>query len=129
MAPEQADMSAAPDAAWDVYSLGCLLYSMLTGEPPYYSTDLAAEIETTEAVGDRLLKYRDSLYSAKKPTAHRKVAGVDRALADLIDRCIAANPEKRFNSIESVLTALETRDVARARRPLMLLGLLARCCY
>ena len=124
MAPEQADMTAAPDASWDVYSLGCLLYSMLTGEPPYYTPDLAAQIETTEAVGDRLLKYRDSLFNAKKPTAHRKVAGVDRALADLIDRCIAANPKKRFTSIESVLAALETRDIARARRPLMLLGIL-----
>ena len=124
MAPEQADMAAAPDASWDVYSLGCLLYSMLTGKPPYYSANLAAQIETTEAVGDRLLKYRDSLYAAQKPTAHRKIAGVDRALADTIDRCIAANPEDRFNSIESVLTALENRDIAREKRPLVLLGIL-----
>ncbi len=124
MAPEQADMTAVPDASWDVYSLGCLLYSMLTGKPPYYSADLAAQIETTDAVGDRLLKYRDALYAADKPTAHRKVAGVDRALADAIDRCVAANPIERFNSIESVLAALETRDVAQARRPLVLLGIL-----
>ena len=124
MAPEQADMAAVPDAAWDVYSLGCLLYSMLTGKPPYYSADLATQIETTEAVGDRLLKYRDSLYTAPKPTAHRKIAGVDRALADTIDRCIAANPKDRFNSIESVLSALENRDIAREKRPLVLLGIL-----
>ena len=97
---------------------------MLTGKPPYYSADLAAQIETTAAVGDRLLKYRDALYAAEKPTAHRKVAGVDRALADTIDRCIAANPKKRYNSIESVLAALESRDIAQARRPLMLLGIL-----
>jgi hypothetical protein len=123
MAPEQADMTAVPDASWDVYSLGCLLHSMLTGKPPYYSSELSNQIETTDDIGERLNKYRDSLLKAAPPTIHRQTAGVDRSLADLIDRCIAADPKQRFNSIESVLAALEAREVAHARRPLMLLGL------
>jgi hypothetical protein len=45
-------------------------------------------------------------------------------LADLIDKCIAANPKKRFNSVQSLLLALRERDMAHARRPLMLLGLI-----
>jgi serine/threonine protein kinase len=125
MAPEQADMKAVPEASWDVYSLGCLLFSMLTGKPPYYSEDLAGQIETTDVIGERLLKYRDNLMAAELPTAHRKIAGVDRSLADIIDRCIAADPKRRFNSIESVLSALEAREFTKTGRPLLLLGFVA----
>ncbi|MFK7766023.1 MAG: serine/threonine protein kinase [Mariniblastus sp.] len=122
MAPEQADMEAIPEAGWDVYGLGALLFSMLTGRPPYYSPDIAKQIETTEEIGDRLEKYRDALKSAPAPTAHRTVPGVDRMLADVIDKCIAVDPKKRFTNVQSVLLALRQREVTRARRPLMLLG-------
>ncbi|MEL7500557.1 MAG: protein kinase [Planctomycetota bacterium] len=125
MAPEQADMTAIPDASWDVYGLGALLYSMITGRPPYYTSDLSKQIETTDQISDRLTKYRETLLKAKTPTEHRQIAGVDRALADIIDRCIAADPKKRFSSIQSVLLALRQRELAQTRRPLMLLGVIA----
>ena len=124
MAPEQADLDAVPDARWDVYGLGALLFSMLTGQPPYYCAKLAHEIETADDLHGRLQRYRDGLFAANKPVEHRAIAGVDRALAEIIDRCIAANPHKRFSNIQSVLLALRQRELAQARRPLMILGLL-----
>ena len=124
MAPEQADMEAIPDTRWDVYGLGALMYSMLTGQPPYYNSDIAKQIEETAGIEDRLAKYRDSIKAADKPTAHRKVVGVDRMLADIVDRCIAPNPKQRFKSIQSVLLALRQRELTKTRRPLMVLGIL-----
>lgn len=124
MAPEQADLDAVPDARWDVYSLGALLFSMLTGKPPYFSTELADQIDDTQDITHRLANYRDTLQKAEKPTEHRKVAGVDRMLADVIDRCIAVDPDERFPSVQSVLFALQNRETVRARRPLVALGLL-----
>ncbi len=124
MAPEQADLRSAPDAKWDVYGLGALLYTMLIGKPPYYSDELKQKIENAETLQDRLKTYRRSLNSASRLREHRNIPGVDRSLADIIDRCIAPRPSDRFASAQSVLSALQQRDMKHQNRPLMLLGIL-----
>ena len=49
---------------------------------------------------------------------------MDRALAEIIDRCLAANPDDRFDNVQEVLDALAARSLNRSRLPLMVLGFL-----
>ena len=124
MAPEQADLKAVPDARWDVYALGAILYCMLVGKPPHMGDELLRRIEAAPDLPGRLLRYRQWITSHKPPDEHRKVPGVDRALAAIVDRCLAPRPSKRFANVQEVLDALRTRDQVRARRPLLLVGVL-----
>lgn len=122
MAPEQADLNAVPDARWDVYALGSLLYCMLTGDPPYRHHEAVAEIENTADLSQRLAQYRRLIRRSTAPTEHRNVPGVDRELAAIVDNCLAPQAEKRYPNVQVVLDAVRARAVHRARRPMMLLG-------
>ncbi|MFO7906314.1 MAG: protein kinase [Pirellulaceae bacterium] len=124
MAPEQASLEAVPDASWDVYALGALFYYLLVGKPPHYSDDVLKQIEEASHLTSRLRVYRQWITTNKPPDEHRRVPGVDRVLAGIIDQCLHPNPKKRFPNVQSVLDTLHARDQARARRPLLLLGVL-----
>ncbi len=122
MAPEQADLKAIPDARWDVYALGAILYCLLVGKPPHHNEVLLKQIEAAPDLPARLRCYRHWISSRKTPDEHRKLPGVDRALAAIVDRCLQPRASKRFPNVQSVLDALRARQQARARRPLLLLG-------
>jgi len=122
MAPEQADLSAVPDARWDVYALGAVLYAMLTGQPPHRTPELLHALEQARDLEERLAIYRRSIRKAEPVSAHRRVPGVDRALADIVQRCLEPDPQRRFPNVQAVLDALDAREVRRARRPAMVLG-------
>jgi serine/threonine protein kinase len=122
MAPEQADLKAVPDARWDVYALGAILYCMLVGKPPHMNEELLRRIEAASDLPSRLKCYRQWISSKSLPDEHRRVPGVDRALVCIVDRCLASRPSKRFANVQEVLDVLRARDQARARRPLLVLG-------
>jgi len=126
MAPEQADLKSSPDARWDVYALGALLHCMLTGSPPYRGAgEGEVEGEVLERAVDlesRLSAYRRMIRGAPAPSAHRQVPGVDRALAEIVDRCLAPDPARRYPNVQAVLDALDARAARRAMRPIMILG-------
>lgn len=124
MAPEQADMQAVPDAGWDVYALGALLYCMLTGRPPYRDDPAAAELQAPGTLEEELARYRRLIEHAPRPREHRRQPGVDRELAEIVSRCLAPDPKRRFLNPQAVLDALHARAIRRARRPLLVMGAL-----
>jgi hypothetical protein len=122
MAPEQADMTAVPDARWDVYALGALLYCMLTGGAPHRGEEDVSRLERATDLKERLALYRKMIRRGPPPSGHRQIPGVDRALAEIVDRCLEANPRNRYANVQAVLDALDARATRRARRPTVLLG-------
>ena len=123
MAPEQADLKAVPDARWDVYALGALIYHMLTGSPPFRTDENDRRLSSARTLEERLTVYRQIVRQGPRPSAHRRVSGVDQQLAEIVDRCLTSDPTKRFPNAQAVLDRLIARERFRARRPLVLLGL------
>ena len=122
MAPEQADLEAAPDARWDVYAVGALFYCTLTGNPPYRSPEAMESIEQAGGLPERLAAYRRIIRKSPPPREHRKAAGLDGSLAAILERCLQPRPQDRFASAHALLDALRERDRVRAQRPLLVLG-------
>ena len=97
MAPEQASRSWGPiDVRTDVYGLGAVLYTLLTGRPPW--------------VGRRLPDILADVISAAPvipPTSLRPDLPI--ALSDLCRKCLTKDPEDRYRTVQevrSVLTSL-----------------------
>jgi len=123
MAPEQADLTALPDARWDVYALGAILYCMLLGTPPHRDPQTVNALDTANSLPERLSRYRETIMKAPPPRAHYRIRGMDRGLIQIIDRCLAKRPSDRYANVQQVIGALERRQALRLRRPLMLLGI------
>ncbi|MFO1022402.1 MAG: serine/threonine protein kinase [Planctomycetales bacterium] len=124
MAPEQADLNSVPDARWDVYAIGAVLYQCLTGSVPYFTPAGERQILEAQTVEERLGRYRHLLYSSPKPVQHRRVSGVDKRLADIVDRCLELDPKRRYPNAQAVLDALDARERFLTRRPLLFIGIL-----
>jgi TolB-like protein/Tfp pilus assembly protein PilF/predicted Ser/Thr protein kinase len=93
MSPEQAAGERALDARTDIYSLGCVLYEMLAGEPPFTGINPQA-----------LLAKRLSTPAPALRTAREVPVGIDRALA----RALARLPADRYPSAGDLSRALQS---------------------
>lgn len=123
MAPEQADLNAAPDASWDVYAVGAIMYRLLTGQPPHRAEHVVEQLDTAGSLEKRLNRYRDIILRDGAPKRHVERDDVDRALGRIVSKCLSPDPSHRYANVQQILQDLSRRDAVRARRPLMLLGI------
>jgi eukaryotic-like serine/threonine-protein kinase len=94
MSPEQATGERKLDGRTDVYSLGCVLYEMLVGEPPYPAA-------TPQAAIARHLK--DPV-----PSPRQRVPELPAPLDAAVCRALAKSPGQRFTTAAALAGALAT---------------------
>lgn len=92
LAPEQARDSRLADVRSDIYSLGCTLFEMLTGKPPFPEGNLT----------ERLFKHAE----VEAPDVRNFSAKVPADLAMICRRMLAKKPEHRYQSPTELLAAL-----------------------
>jgi hypothetical protein len=127
MAPEQADLGKQiPDTRWDVYGLGAIFYAMLTGKPPRDVAVTREELSRIKNLSERLQAYRAGVEKAPRPDKHRGVAGMDRQLAEILERCLEIDPVRRLRDAGAVLAALTRRERLQSQRPLLVFGFIAQ---
>jgi len=102
MPPEQA-MGGKVTAKTDLYSLGAMLYEMVTGRPPFVGDDSVA------IIGQHINTPPVS------PTWHR--ADLPPALETLILQLLEKDPDKRPESAAVVLQALESIEAGKIKEP------------
>lgn len=92
MSPEQASGERHLDARSDVYSLACVLYEMLAGEPPFTGT----------AARNVMMRHVTDPPRAIRALRPEVTDGVDAAIA----RALAKDPTQRWGSVPAFLAAL-----------------------
>ncbi len=93
MAPEQSLDTHQADARADIYSLGCTLYRLLTGHPPYQG----------ETFAKLFLMHLESPI----PSLCAARPEVSRSLDAVYQRMLAKKPEDRYQSMAEVIGELE----------------------
>jgi hypothetical protein len=107
MSPEQAD-GRPVDGRSDLFSLGCVLYRLATGEPPFPGTTLTAVLR---AVAEH-----------HPPPPRDRRPDLPAALSDLIERLLAKDPDRRPASARAVADELQSLKPVGEGEPVVRAG-------
>ena len=110
MSPEQCRGASDVEQRSDVYALGCVLFTLVTGHLPFGGDE----------AGDVMAMH----VNAPPPVPSRHALGIPAAIDRLVLRCMAKDPARRFTACElaSTIDALLqapsfTRSHRRTRAP------------
>src|SRR5215475_4145768 len=94
IAPEQAECRAADlTNTADVYSLGAILFYLLTGRPPFVGTNVLHVIHQAAAI--------------PAPRLRSLMPSLDRDLETIVGRCLESDPKARYHSARALAEDLE----------------------
>ena len=110
MAPEQV-LGGQLDRRLDVYALGVVLFQTLTGGLPY--------------TGDTVTAVQYQIAHEPVPPVRVRAPQVPRAVAQVIERAMAKDPDQRYRSAGELARAFRSAIQARRRRVLALLAVAA----
>lgn len=96
MSPEQAENPKDVDATCDIYSIGCVLYHLLTGKIPF--------------PGKTFLELVFQHCSAKFPDARDITPEVPEGLVEIMKKMTAKKPQERYPTARDVLNELDEME-------------------
>ena len=94
MSPEQCRGAGLVDHRSDIYSLGCVLFRMLCGRPPFVA----------EGIGEIIASH----LREPPPSMQSFVPTISPALDAVVQRTLAKAPEARFSSMEEMASVLQS---------------------
>jgi serine/threonine-protein kinase len=112
MSPEQCRGAGLVDQRSDVYALGCLLFTLIAGRPPFEA----------EGIGDII-----AMHLREPPRQLSQVVpGVPPEIDQLVLRCLAKDPAHRFASAGDLAVAIGTLLGSAPQLPITAPGPYAR---